>query len=487
MREEKNNKGNLKRRVFNGVFWRLGEQLSSQMVMFVVSIVLARILVPSQYGIVAIVSVFVSIANVFITESFSKSLIQKKQVDSTDFSSVFYFNVIFSWIMYFIVFVSAPLIANFYRQSILISVMRVLALLIPIAGVNSIQQAYVSRTMQFQRFFWSTLIGTVFSGIIGIIMAYSGLGIWALVGQQLSNNFINTLVLWITLKWRPTLEFSFIKLKVLLNFGWKVLATNLINTLYDNSRSLIMGKIYSSSTLAFYNRGINYPNLLISNITTSFDSVLFPAMSKMQDDRLRMKKAVRKSISISTYVIFPLMAGMAAVSNNLISWMLTDKWLPAVPYMKIACIFLALYPINIVNLQAILAVGKSNTYLELNIIKKGIGFIAILSSIPFGPYVMASSDILVGFLAILTNVSANKKLFGYSFYELSKDCMPNAIMSLIMFFSVQTVGTFFRMIPSTVEVLCIQILVGVAVYFMLSILFKSSDFKYLLNILKTRY
>lgn len=283
----------LKEKVFSGVFWRFGEQISSQLVSFLVSIVLARLLEPKQYGVIAIVSVFISLANVFINDSFSKALIQKKEISTVAFSSVFYFNIIFSWIIYLVIYIMAPFIANFYHEPILIPVTRGLALLIPIAGINSIQQAYVSRKMQFQRFFWSTLIGTIGSGIIGILMAYNGYGIWALVGQQISNNLINTLVLWFTVKWRPTLEFSRSSLLSLISFGWKVLVTNLINTVYDNLKSLIMGKIYTSSILAFYNRGYNYPSLLISNITISLDSVLFPAMSKIQDDKLRLKKALR--------------------------------------------------------------------------------------------------------------------------------------------------------------------------------------------------
>lgn len=477
-------KRSLRNKVFSGVFWRFGEQISSQLVAFIVSIVLARLLTPRQYGLVAIVTVFITIANVFITESFSKALIQKKDSNSEDFSSVFFFNIFFSWIVYFIVFFTAPLIAKFYNAAILIPVTRTLALIIPIAGINSIQQSYVSKTMQFQRFFWSTLIGTIVSGIVGITMAYKGFGIWSLVSQQIVNNLMNTLVLWFTVRWRPTLEFNLQELKVLISFGWKVLLTNLINTFYDNIKSLIMGKIYSSEALAFYNRGVNYPSLIVSNVTISLDSVLFPALSEIQDDRGKIKRAIRKSISVTTYIIFPLMAGLAGVAHNLIGWMLTDKWLPAVPYMQIECLVFALYPINITNLQAILAVGKSNTYLRLNIIKKGIGFLCVFLAIPFGPFVMAATDILVGFLAIFTNVFANKALFNYSIKELNSDCFKNAMMSLIMFILVLSVGNLTIFINSQVFVLIIQLLIGVVSYLLLSIIFKSSEYYYLLNILK---
>lgn len=475
----------LKFKVFSGMFWRFGEQISSQLVMFIVSVVLARLLTPKEYGLIAIVTVFVTIANVFINDSFSKALVQNKEVSSLDFSSVFYFNILFSWLVYFIIFLISPIIADFYNSNILTPVTRTLALIIPISGINSIQQAYVSKTMQFQRFFWSTLIGTILSGIVGIVMAYNRLGIWALVGQQLTNNLTNTFILWITVKWRPTFEFSFYRLKVLIDFGWKVLFTNLINTIYDNIKSLIMGKIYSSRILAFYNRGVSYPSLIVLNISISLDSVLFPALSEIQNDSKRIKNAIRKSISVTTYIIFPLMAGLAAVAYNLVSWMLTDKWLPAVPYIQIECLVFALYPINITNLQAILAVGKSSTYLTLNIIKKGIGFICVFLSIPFGPFVMASSDIIVGLLAIITNLSANKRLFNYSFGELTRDCVKNFIMSIVMFLVVLVTGEIREIIGSAFVTLVIQIVVGVLIYLLLSIILRSKEFKYILKVIRS--
>lgn len=477
-------KGSLKSKVFTGMFWRFGEQISSQLVMFIVSIVLARLLEPKQYGTIAIIIVFINFANVFVTEGFGKALIQKKSANNKDFSSVFYFNIFFSWVMYFVIYLSSPTISLFYKEPILSPVMRVLALLIPISGINSIQQAYVSRNMLFKRFFLSTLLGTISSGVIGILMALNNMGIWSIVAQQISNSVANTLILWFTVKWRPSKYFSFKRMKSLLDFGWKILVTSLINSVYDNFRSLLIGKMYSSSVLAFYNRGLNYPNLLISNITTSVGSVLFPALSKIQDDKLRMKQAIRKSISVSTYLIFPMMAGLFGISHNLVSWMLTDKWLPAVPFMQIACVYLAFYPINIANLQAIIAVGRSDTFLRLNIIKKGIGFASIIISIPFGVYAMASSDIVVGILAIITNVSANKSLFNYTFKELAEDCLKNALMSIIVGIVVLMLGSVVIITQHILMVILLQITVGIILYVVMSILSNSHEFYYILEIIK---
>ncbi|WP_056990412.1 lipopolysaccharide biosynthesis protein [Liquorilactobacillus mali] len=479
-------KSKLKEKVFNGMFWRFGEQISSQLVTFIISVILARILSPREYGLVAIVTIFIAIANVFVTEGFGTALIQKKDADIKDFSSVFYFNLIFSWLVYLIIFLLSNYIAIFFKEPELKPVMRILAIVIPITGLNSIQQAYVSKKMIFKRFFWSTLIGTTISGLLGIFFAYRGYGIWSLVIQQIMNIAINTIVLWFTVKWRPILYFSLKRIRTLLSYGWKILVTNLINSIYDNSINILIGRMYSSSALAFYNRGINYPNLIISNVTTSISSVIFPALSEIQNDREKMKRAIRISISVGTFLIFPLMGGLFAISNNLVLWMLTKKWLPAVPFMKIACIFLALYPINITNLQAIMAVGRSDVYLRLNIIKKGIGLTLIACSVPFGLYGMASSQIIVGLVAIFTNISANKRLFNYSFEELFYDCFKNIVSSVFMTVIVMFIGSTIS--DSTniyiAFILLIQILIGILLYIVFSIFLKSKELYYILSILK---
>lgn len=477
----------LQKKVMSGMFWRFGERICAQLVTFLVSVVLARILDPSHYGVISLVTIFITIANVFVTDSFGKALIQKKEADSCDYSSVFYFNIIFSWVVYFIIFVLAPLVSKFYNEPILTPTLRVLALKLPLAGINSVQQAYVSKNMLFKRFFWSTLIGTVVSGVVGIAMAIAGMGVWALVGQYLTNSTMDTLVLWVTVKWRPTKEWSWGRLKKLLTFGWKILFTSLINSVYDNLRSLIIGKAYTSTDLAYYTKGIHYPNLIITNVNTSISSVLFPAMSTMQDDRVRLKQSVRKSISISTYIIFPLMAGLAAIAPNLIAWMLTEKWLPCVPYLRIACVYLALYPINITNLQAIMAVGKSDVYLKLNIIKKVIGIICVILSLPLGVEIFAASEIIVGITAVTTNITANKKLLGYTGWDLWNDISKSLIFSLIMVGSIIALDHCMdELISSYLIKMIIEIIAGGLIYVVSSYLMHSKEFMYIMNILKKK-
>lgn len=476
---------NLKSQVMTGMFWRFGERICAQLVTFVVSIVLARLLEPSHYGVISLLTVFIAIANVFVSDGFGKALIQKKKVNDCDYSSVFYFNILFSWFVYVVIFFLAPSIASFYKEPILTPTLRVLAFKIPLAGINSIQQAYVARNMIFKKFFWSTLIGTIISAVVGIVMAMQGFGVWALVAQYLTNSLIDTIVLWFTVRWRPKLQFSIHRLLNLLKFGWKILLTSLINTGYDNLRSMIIGKVYSSIDLAYYTKGIHYPNLIIVNVNTTIGSVLFPALSKLQDDKFRLKQGLRKAIAMSTYVIFPLMAGLAAVAPEVVSLMLTDKWLPCVPFLRIACVYMAFYPINTANLQAIMAAGKSDVYLKLNIIKKGIGLIVIFATIPFGVMAMAAGEIVVALAAVLTNISANKKMLNYGIKDLWGDVGANFVMSLLVYVLSTVCGNVISHITDQLFIiLAVKVLLGVITYLIMSIVVRSQEMQYIFKMLK---
>ena len=355
--------------------WRFAERCGAQLVTFIVSIVLARILVPEDYGTIALVTVFTAILQVFVDSGLGTALIQKKNADETDFSSVFYFNFTMCLVLYAGMFVAAPFIADFYEDSSLTAVIRVLSLTIVISGVKGIQQAYVSRNMLFKRFFFATIGGTIFSAFVGIGMAYAGFGVWALVTQQLSNMTIDTLILWITVKWRPQRKFSWARLKGLLGFGWKLLISSLLDTVYNNFRNLIIGKMYSSSDLAFYNQGDKFPKVIVTNINTSIDSVLLPTMSNAQDNPERIKQMTRRAIKTSTYIMAPLMMGLAFCAEPIVRLVFTDKWLPCVPFLRIFCITYMFWPVHTANLNAIKAMGRSDMFLKLEIVKKIFGMI----------------------------------------------------------------------------------------------------------------
>ena len=271
--------------VITNFFWRFLERCGAQGVTFIVSIVLARLLDPTVYGTVALVTIFTTIMQVFVDSGMGNALIQKKDADDLDFSSVFYFNMAMCSALYLIMFFAAPLIASFYRMPELTAIVRVLSFVVVISGVKNVQQAYVSRHLMFKRFFFSTLGGTIGAAVIGIAMAYLGFGVWALVAQMLFNAAVDTTILWITVKWRPKKMFSFQRLKSLFSYGWKLLASSLIDTVYNDLRQLIIGKKYSSGDLAYYNQGKKFPQLIVTNINTSIDSVLLPTMSKAQDEQ----------------------------------------------------------------------------------------------------------------------------------------------------------------------------------------------------------
>ncbi len=473
--------GGLQRKVFSGLIWKFGERIGAQAVSFLVSIILARLLLPSDYGVIALITIFIDIANVFVSSGFGAALVQKKDADEVDFSSVFYFSIVMSWVLYVIVFLGAPAVAGFYDKEILTPVLRVMALKLPLAGVNSVQHAYVQKKMLFKRFFFSTLIGTMGSAVVGIAMAYTGFGAWALVAQYLFNSTMDTVVLWFTVKWRPVWRFSPERMKYLFSFGWKMLASELIHTSYKQIRSLIIGKVYTEKDLAFYNQGGKLPSLIVTNINSSVSSVLFPAMTLKQDDTGKLKEMVRLSIRVSSYIMWPLMIGLLVMSEPIVRLMFTDKWLPCVPYMQIACIQFALEPVQTANVQAVKAMGKGRTYLIMEIVKKVFGIVMIVAVMYQGVMAIAVTAMFVTFFAALVNSTPNRKYLGYTYWEQLVDLIPSVLLAAVMGACVYGVGRL--PVPDLVSIV-LQVVSGAVSYIILSLVFRVSQFRYLLGILK---
>lgn len=471
----------LKKKIISSLIWKFGERITAQIVSFIVSVVLARMLLPADYSVVALVMVFITIANVFVSNGFGSALIQKKDADNLDFSSVFYINIAISLVLYTVLFFAAPYIASFYSMPVLSLVVRILGIRIIIAAVNSIQQAYVSREMLFKRFFWSTLSGTLFSGVLGIYMAYHGFGVWALVMQYLTNTFVDTVVLWFTVRWRPMYKCSWKRAKELIGFGWKILVSALLDTIYSELRNLLIGKIYSPDDLAFYNYGDKYPKLVVVNINDSISSVLFPAISMIQDDKERVKAMTRRAIRTSSYIMWPLMIGLGMVADSLVKVILTDKWLPCVPYIRIFCFTYGLWPIHDSNLQALKAMGRSDLFLKLEILKKIVGVVLLLTSINYGPFAIAQSLIIASIISVFINSAPNRKILGYSYKEQFMDIFPPLMLSLLMALIIYPVS--YVNLPE-VLVLIIQIILGIIIYIIGSVVTKQDSFIYLLTLLK---
>lgn len=470
-----------KKNVIGNFIWRFAERCGAHLVTFVVSIVLARLLDPTVYGTVALVTVFTTILQVFVDSGLGTALIQKKDADDLDFSSVFFFNFVICIMLYMGMFIAAPYIAHFYNNSSLTPIVRVISLTIVISGVKGIQQAYVSRNMLFKRFFFSTIGGTIASAFVGIALAYKGFGVWALVAQQLLNTATDTLILWLTVKWRPRLMFSWKRLKKLLSFGWKILCSSLIDTVYNNVRSLIIGKMYSSADLAYYNQGDKFPKLIVTNINTSIDSVLLPAMSSVQDSKDRVKNMTRRAIKTSTYIMAPLMMGLAFCAEPIVTLILTEKWLPCVPFLRIFCVTCMFYPIHTANLNAINAMGRSDLFLKLEIIKKAIGMTLLFSTMWFGVMAMAYSLLLNSVLSQIINSWPNRKLLNYRYLEQLKDILPGIILAVMMGIVVYIIG--FIPMP-TIVLLMIQIVVGAIIYISLSYIFHLESFEYLIDMIR---
>lgn len=468
--------------VVNNFIWRFAERCGAQAVTLIVSIVLARILTPSDFGIASLVMVFTTIMQVFVDSGLGTALIQKKDADDLDFSSVFYFNFAVCLILYAVMFMAAPLIAGFYNDTSLVSIIRVISLTIIISGVKGIQQSYVSRNMLFKRFFFATLGGTIFSAFLGIGMAYAECGVWSIVAQQLSNTAIDTLILWITVKWRPKKMFSWERLKGLLSYGWKLLVSSLLDTVYNNLRNLIIGKIYTSADLAYYNQGDKFPKVIVTNINASIDSVLLPSMAGEQDHRDRVKSMTRRAIKTSTYIMAPLMMGLMFCAEPVVKLLLTDKWLPCVPYLRIFCFTYMFWPIHTANLNAIKAMGRSDLFLKLEIVKKIMGLTLLLLTMRISVMAMAYSLIVSGVCSQVINSWPNWKLLDYNYFEQLRDILPSIIIALLMGIIVYFVGLL--RLP-TIIILFVQIIAGAAIYIGASALLKLEEFEYLLGMIKS--
>ena len=467
--------------VIKNFLWRLAERVGAQGVKLLVELVLARILLPEQYGVIAMVAVFITVFNVFVDSGLGNALIQKKDADDLDFSSVFWFNVVWCIVLYGILFLISPLVASFYHREELTLILRVLGLQIVISGVKNVYQAYVSRTMQFRKFFFSTLGGTVGAAVIGITMAYRGYGVWALVAQQLFNVLTDTVILTITVKWHPRRMFSFERLKGLLSYGWKLLLSALLDTLYNEARSLIIGRKYTSEDLAFYNRGELFPQVIAANVNTSIDSVLLPTMSRVQDERDKVRAMTRRAIMTSTYIMAPLMIGIACVGTPMVRLILTEKWMPCVPYLQIFCASMLFFPIHTANLNAIKALGRSDLFLKLEILKKVIGIALILITMHISVLAMALSTLVNSLLCQLINTWPNRKLLDYSYGDQIRDILPNILLAAVMGGCVFVVGLIG--LPDWATLL-IQVVLGAALYAGLSAATKNESYRYLLDVLK---
>lgn len=478
-----NNQEDLKNKAISGVVWKGLERVAAQIVSAVVGIVLARILIPEDYSVVSIISIFFTFCNIFISGGLNTALIQKKDADTIDYSTILIANLTMAIVLYLIMYFCAPLIAKIYQKDLLIPTIRIMAITFFINGYKSVVSAKIVSDLKFRNFFWSTFIGTVISAVVGIYMATNGFGPWALVAQQMTNCFIDAIVLTFASGIRFTLCFSWVRFKRLFSFGGRILLSSIIHQIYVQAKPLAVGIKYSSVDLAYYNKGKAYPTLFANIGNDTLSSSLFPALSKVQGDKDAVLAMVRRFMQLSSFFVFPTMFGFLAIGENFVRIVLTEKWLPIVPYLMIFCISDMFKPIQTGNLQAIRAIGRSDVYLKIEIIKKLINFSILLLFVFLtnSPILLAVSGILTSLISSLINTYPNKKLIGYGYWKQLQDIGPNYLIAAAMGVAVY----FMKYLPLNIYLLtAMQIGTGIMIYVGINYITKNSSFFYAISTIK---
>lgn len=473
----------IKHKTITGFFWQFSQKVLCQVISFGVSIILARLLEPNEYGVVAICSMFLILTGIFIDSGLGTALVQKKDADEIDFSTVFYTGIIFSVIIYICIFFAAPSIAYCFNNEQITSVIRILALTMPIGALSGVQNAFVQKQMAFRKFFISSLAGSILSGIVGLTMALLDYGVWALVGQNIVSTVTNTIVLFCIINWHPKFIFSYKRFKRLFSFGWKMTIINVLTTFFYQLKGYIIGYKYSTTDLAYYNRGEGLPGILYNNISGTINTVLFPALSNLQDDRQSVKKALSRSLRITSFILMPSLLGLAAISDKLILIIFTEKWTPAIPYMQIICLISCSDILGMANYQAIKAIGKVDILLKMEFYKRPLMFIILIVSMFISPLAIAVGQLIYSISAFIINAYPNRIYINYPIQEQLKDVGHSFLLSATMASIIYLLGRFDFNIY-----LClgIQILLGGSIYTFLAWIFNKEDSSYIINFIKSK-
>lgn len=474
-----------KQKVAGGLFWSYGERIMAQLVSLIVSIVLARLLDPENYGVISIVMIFITFCDAIVTGGFGNAIVQKKDADELDVNTMLCCSVATSILLYIIIFCAAPYIASFYNMPIIRPILRILGLRLLISGVNSIQRAWIQKRMLFKRFFISTSFGTIISAVVGISMAYMGKGAWALVGQYLTNSFIDTTVLLITNDWKPRLQFSWKRAKEMLSYGWKVLVTTVVYTIEGDLRSLIIGKKFGSADLAYYDQGKKFPNLLVTNINTSISNVMFPVLSESQNDPTRLKQLCRRAVRIGIYLLSPLLIGLMGVADTFVIAILSEKWAPCIPFLRILTLVFLVRPFTTTCQQSILSVGRSDITLKIEIIVNAVAIGILFYSVFILESVLgiAIGTLIAELVSMGMFMYYENKIIRYSYKEQLQDLLPSLGLATVMGAIVYIVH-FLPIYKGLALIL--QVVIGAAFYFAASYVLQFEPFVYLVGMLKEK-
>lgn len=470
-----------KHKVFLGLLWRGLERFGTQLAGLAISIVLARLLTPKDFGLITLIAVFIALAHVFIGGGFAQALVRKPDVSEADYNSVFYLSLVISVLFYVLLFALAPSIAAFYGEPVLIWILRFLSLQIIAGAFNSIQTAVLMREMRFQSSFWCGIITMLVSAIFGIGMALRGYGVWALVVSNLAGQAATTVVLWRLVRWRPVLIFSWSSVRELFGFGSKLLVSGLLDTAFNNIYNFIIGKLFNPTILGYYSRGQSIPNTLMTSVNGTISSVMFPALASCQHDRERLRAIMRRMIKTTTFFVFPMMFGLAAVAKPLVLILLTEKWLPCVPFLQLSCITYAFWPLHVANLQVINALGRSDIFLTLEVVKKALIIGVIIVTFRFGVMAMVAGQAALSFASVFLNAWPNNGLVNYTIWDQCQDILPALLLSACMATCVLALRLIFA---ENGVLLLAQIVSGAVVYFISARMLKLESADYLLHILR---
>lgn len=450
----------LKNKTVKGAGWSFIDSIAGQGITFLVGLVLARLLTPEEYGLIGIIIIFIAVFNSIVDSGFSNALIRKNDAKDIDYNTVFISNLIISVVLFGVLFLCAPVISQFFDQPQLIPLLRVMGFIVIINAFAIIQRTIFVKNVDFKTQTKVSFISSITSGVVGIGMAVSGLGVWSLVGQQISKQFLNTAFLWIYSNWYPKFQFSFSSFKELFSFGWKLLVSGLIDTVWREIYQVVIGKWYTPAALGQYTRAQQFASICSSNLTTVVQRVSFPVLSSVQDDKERLKNGYKRIIKVTMLLTFTLMLGLASVAKPMILALIGEQWLPCVPFFQIICLQMMLYPLHSLNLNMLQVQGRSDLFLKLEIVKKIIAIGPLLLGVFVDIYWMLGGSVLTGFISYYLNAYYSGPFLNYSIKEQVKDIFPSFGVALAMAIPV----FFMSYIPMNPFVLLpLQILVGVAI------------------------
>lgn len=473
----------LKNKTVKGVVWSTLERFSVAGVNFIFGLVLARLLMPSDYGAIAMLAIFMAIAQTFIDSGFSNALIRKPDRTETDNATAFYFNIGVGLVAYALLYLVAPYITQFYDTPILTPLTRIMGLNLLLNSLCVVQQALLTARIDFKTQAKISLTAAIISGLVGIGFAYVGYGVWALAIQSVLASVIRTFLLWILAKWRPKAKFSKESFRNLFGYGSKLMVSGLLDTIYNNLYTIVIGKRFSAANLGVYSRADQWANFLAINITGILQRVTFPVLSTIQDEDERLRTNYRKFLRISGFVVFPLMMGLAAIADPLTRFILTDKWADSIPLLRILCFALMLYPIHAINLNLLQVKGRSDLFLRLEIYKKILGVATLCVTIPMGITAMCVGRVFTSWVALTMNTHYTGKLIHLGFFQQLKDYLPTLFNSFIMAAIVYGVTLA---IPDSGLQLLTGVIVGAFYYILSNFLLKTMEWKELILIVKRK-